>query len=380
MSLKVTTRIPYGNARSVRVGTDADGVPEVTFAAAPHGGPEALWFCFNLLETKPEEKHPAKVRLTLTNTRNLLGCGTPAELKPVYQPQGHQWFRTKSGTVTYAPDGQTLVSWTIPYPEPATDVALCYPYGRSELDTLVNKSKGHWKCDAIGLSQGGREIQRMANSYGKAGDNKPGLYLIARQHAGETPGSWVLDGVLEHFSKAKKNPYLIWSVPLSDIDGVMKGDYGKDNFPYDLNRAWGAPPMRHEVAVIQADMREWQRRCQPKLVLDFHAPGGCESDGMYCFIPDPEQHAEAHREVNTWANVFADALAPQYATEDFARVATYRSRWETDRVSDFAREVIGCPALSFETPYASCGKTLMQQKQYRDAGRLIADAILRRHR
>jgi two-component system NtrC family sensor kinase len=67
----------------------------------------------------------------------------------------------------------------------------------------VNKSKGHWHCDTIGLSQDGRDIVRLANTYGKVGENKSGLYFLARQHCGETPGSWVLDGALEQFSRAR---------------------------------------------------------------------------------------------------------------------------------------------------------------------------------
>jgi hypothetical protein len=141
--------------------------------------------------------------------------------------------------------------------------------------------------------------------------------MIARQHAGETPGAWILDGMLEHFSRNPNNRLLIWSIPFADIDGVEGGYYGKDRFPYDLNRAWGHPPIGAE-------------------------------------------------------------LGPDYASGEFRRVITYASRWETPTFADYAQRDLNISALALETPYTLCGKTLMSQKQFREAGHRIARAILKR--
>jgi hypothetical protein len=378
MSLKVNTRIPFGNADVVDIRPDPS-LPEVRFAAGPHGGPESLWFCFELVETEPEREHAAKLKLTLKFLRNMLGCEDPAALKPVYKPEGQQWFRMKSGTPEGAADGQMSVSWTMPYPAPSTSIAFCYPYGRPELNSLLQKSKGFWRQDSIGMSQAGRTISRVSNTYGKAGAHQAGIYLVARQHSGETPGSWVLDGMLQQFSRAKKNSFLIWAVPFANVDGIVMGDYGKDNYPYDLNRAWGTPPMRHETLVIQNDMQEWARRCRPRLVLDLHAPGGSESDGLYTFLPPQDGVEDAHRDAVAWANVLKQGLGQEYAADTFKRIADHPSRWTTPNLAAYAAETFQIPALSLETPYASCGTLVMQAKQYREAGKRIADAILRRH-
>lgn len=375
MSLKVHTRFPGGNARVMSVQNDAQ-FPEIRFAADPLGGPEALWFCFRAVETEPEKPHAEKLKITLCFPDTMLGVGSGGACRPVYQPQGQGWFRLASGAEHALPDGRTEVSWVIPHPEPLTEVALCYPYGRAEVDALVRKSAGYWRADEIGLTQSGHPIQRLSCDYGQAGGHAPGVYLVARQHAGETPGSWVLDGFLDRFAREKKGGYVVWSVPLMDGDGVERGEYGKDAFPYDLNRAWGRPPMRHETLVVQHDMQRWAQRCKPRLALDFHAPGGCEGKGMYVYVPDPEKQPSEHKEAVSWANVFANTLGPEFAAEDFARVGRYASRWETARFTDFARAELGCAALSIETPYAVCGPTIMTQKQYREAGRLLAKAVL----
>ena len=94
------------------------------------------------------------------------------------------------------------------------------------------------------------------------------------------PGSWVLDGLLRHAAQAlDPSQLLIWVTPFAHLDGIVQGDYGKDPFPWDLNRAWTTPPMRHEVRVMQSDMTRWSQRCQPALVLDLHAPSPGEADG-----------------------------------------------------------------------------------------------------
>ncbi len=372
MSLKVSSRITYGNASAVNVKQNGD-IPEVLFTATPGNSAEALWFCFELFETEPDTVTSTKIKITLKHLRNLSGCTNALTIKPVYQPKDQQWFRMKSGHPHVADDGQTSVSWTIPYPSPSTIIAFCYPYGRPELTTTLQKAKGYWHQDAIGISPQGRNITRLSNSYGKVSGHQAGIYIIARQNAGGTPGSWVLDGILQQLSRNKKHNFLIWIIPLANIDGIIKGDYGQtaDSMSY----AWGEPPLKHETLLLQNDIKEWGKRCKPYLVLDLHAADGSESDGIYSLLPDPEQFAEANREASTWANVFKQALGPDYAAAEFKRTTTTTNT----TVNDFARANMNCSSITLNIPYANCNKTIMQQKQYREAGKRLADAISNRH-
>ncbi|MBM4142256.1 MAG: hypothetical protein FJ225_01490 [Lentisphaerae bacterium] len=374
MALRVFTDIPGGNARGITVET-AGEFPEITFVPAPQGGNETLWFCLRIKELQPGENAPAKVRLTLKHYGNLLGAGSPADCVPVYRPQGQGWHRAGSGQAVVLPDGQVSASWTIPYPAPATDVALCFPYDLSDVRTLLAKSKGYWKTDEIGLSREGRPLLRLSNDYGAPGGKRHGLYLVARQHAGETPGSWVLDGLLQHLSRQRRDPFLVWAVPLADADGVVRGDCGKDAFPCDLNRAWGTPPMRHETLVYQRDMARWSERCRPALGIDFHAPGAAESDGIYCHLPPPDKFPDAHRAAEKWANLICQELGPDYAAHDFKRAAAHAPDGETPSFTTFCAERLGLCALAIETPYGRIGGSVLTQKQYREAGERIARAL-----
>lgn len=373
MALAVDTSIPFGNACNVSVGIE-DGIPVVSFAADPHGGPESLWFCFRLMDFSPSKDRAGKVKLVLKHVRNMLGGNAPANIRPVVKPHDGDWERIGPGTSEKSPDGRESASWLIDAPDPFCDVAFCYPYGRADVDLLVEESNGCWKKDVIGVSQAARPLIRLSNGYGEEKSDRPGLYLTARQHSGETPGSWVLDGFLRHVATMGDKAPLIWAVPLTNIDGVEQGDYGKDNFPFDLNRAWGSPPMRHETLVFQRDMRRWKERCKPVLGIDFHAPGGCEKDGIYAYLPKPDKFPEEHKEAAEWADAAAGALGPEFAAEDFGRVAEYKSRWETPHFTTFCCTE-GFTALAFETPYAEAGKTLLTREKYREAGKRMAEGV-----
>jgi hypothetical protein len=163
------------------------------------------------------------------------------------------------------------------------------------------------------------------------------------------------------------------------VDGVEGGDYGKDNFPYDLNRAWGRPPMRHETLVLQRDIHRWQARCRPVLAIDFHAPGACETGGIYCYVPGQAQYPDLHQSVLAWTSAIKAALVPyRYAAETFERVADYPSRWETPNFSRHFWSQYGICSFGLETPYALVGDLVLTRERYREAGARIAQGVVSR--
>ena len=376
MGLVVETEVPFGNACDVAV-EEGDGMPVVSFAAHPHGGPECLWFCFRLSQAGSQAASGGMAKLVFKHFNNVLGGSRPASIRPVVKRAGGGWKRLQPGAGETLPDGRCQVTWVIDAPNTCVDLAFCYPYGRQELSALLKEAEGRWRADTIGVSQKGRPLVRLSNGPGKPGGDRPGLYLLARQHSGEVPGSWVLDGFLRHISSCGANAPLTWAVPLANIDGVEEGDYGKDNFPYDLNRAWGQPPMRHETLVVQRDMQRWKGRCAPLLCLDFHAPGASESEGIYSFLPDPEKHPEQHAQAVRWMGLFSKALTPTYAAGSFGRVATYASRWETPTFTSHCCGRQGICGITLEVPYAMSQGTLLTRERYREAGARLAACVVR---
>lgn len=371
MSYQIDTSIPGGNACDIQV-LESEEMPEIRFASDPKGGTESLWFCFRIVGTGA-----GQIRLTWKHVNNTLGAPEPEGFSPVVRRAGQDWQRIGPGEAIELADGRRWATWIVDAPAGHMDVAFCFPYWLLELDRLVDETHGYWTLDTIGVSQGGRPLLRLSNAPGREGDVTPGLYLLARQHAGETPGSWVLDGFLRRIAHDRTGKLLVWAVPFADTDGVAEGAYGKDRFPQDLNRAWGQPPMRHEVLVYARDMERWASRCTPWLALDFHAPGSSERSGVYAFLSIGEADDQRKDILNLWAGRFAGALGAELAASSFGRIGNYPSRW--NRADTYSRRGwdtgVEC-ALSFETPYGFIGTQVLTRETYREIGSRLAGCVL----
>lgn len=367
--VEVDGSIAYGNVADVEV-TMREGAPVVAAAAAAKGGPERAWFCFRIAQPRRGRRLSRPFTLVLKHLQTMLGGGDPGALNPVVRYAAEDWRRLPAGKPAPTDDGRLGGWWTLEAPITFVDVALCYPYGQPEVAALVQET-GALAVETIGVSEGGRPMLRLANDYGGPdGGRRPGVYLLGRQHAGEAPGSWVLDGLLRGLAGSPDSGPMVWAAPLVDIDGVEAGRYGKDHPPHDLNRAWGRPAMRHEALVLQADARRWADRCHPALMLDLHAPGIGETDGLYAYRT-PGGSDEG------WLELLERRL-DDLAGEPFGREAMYPSRYERGQACGFFQNELGCPALTLEIPYSRCGDRVLDRETYREAGARIAAGLMER--
>jgi len=211
-------------------------------------------------------------------------------------------------------------------------------------------------------------------------DAVAGAYVVARQHSGETPGSWVLDGLLRAVSEAAETERLSriewWAVPFVDLDGVIAGDYGKDAMPRDFNRSWALMPMRPEVQAIQRDMRRFAGSCARRMVLDLHAPGGGER-AVYQFLPRDER-PEEQKKAGAAFTPFLAAELPEIPPDSLARVPRYPSRWTTgDTATTWSWDHLDrTPGVSIETAYQGLENgPWFEPEDYRRIGAGIARAV-----
>lgn len=388
MALAVSTDIPAGNAVVLEVRCDADP-PQVHFTPSPRGGPEAIWFHFAI--TPDDAKAPREIHCVMHLVDCLLG-GSDASVgfAPVFKTSKRDWTRVDAVETQSLDDGRPTATWRVPGNEGPVQVALCYPYAQAELDALTQAITPAFQSNVIGVTQQERPLHRLSNDPGRSDEAKrPGIYCVARQHAAETPGSWMLDGFLRAMAESEAAAPLVWAVPFADLDGVIEGRAGKDSFPWDFNRAWGSKlfprenfpttgshPMRYEVRCIQNDMRRWRDRCQPQLVLDFHAPVMCRHDGIFCYLSSLDASGQPGPQHQPWINAFRKAVGDELASERFAQSGQYPSRWMTARIADFASQAMGVPDITFEVPYACTPHHQLTRESYQGAGRRIALAII----
>ncbi|MCP5488944.1 MAG: hypothetical protein H7A43_09890 [Verrucomicrobia bacterium] len=373
MTLKFSSRFPGGNAAAYDIDTSG-AMPEVRFTSDPCGGVDALWFHFRLEESAPSPgDNERKIRLVWNFVDGLYGVDDSLSCVPVLMAPGQPWVRLKQGEESRTPDGQRQLAWTLPYPTPLVEVALSFPYLPGDLSALLKKSREYWIQEPIGLTQGGRILHRLRSHSASGGGRHPGIYILARQHGGETPGSWVLDGLLRHFAQIRKGGYDLWVVPFADLDGCLRGHFGRNGSPVDLDQSWGPEPQRHEARVIDHDLQRWKTRCNPILALDLQSPGVSERAGVKGTMTGQADHPLARAETK-WCNVFQSELQPAFAADDFKR-----NEDEPGSFTAHLRNEHQVPAVKLSIPYAHCGSNLLTQKNYREIGQLIAKAILRKN-
>lgn len=165
---------------------------------------------------------------------------------PVYRELDGQWKRTQKCTIEFEEDGFPIVEFIIDNCPHDVEVAFCFPYGPTQLKETMSAVEGFEKR-CIGYSTKGNPIYRYATDGGRK-NNKPGIYLLSRQHAQETGGAWVLDGILRYFGSEEGRAYReklsIWVTPMVDVDGVLYPElFGSIKKMVDLPFEWDMVPM-----------------------------------------------------------------------------------------------------------------------------------------
>lgn len=372
----VDTRFPGGNATRVRL---IEGDPlQLQFTCEPKGV-RPLWFHIRLkpnTEIKPAPD--AKIRLVLEHYDTLAGAQQPGECCPVYRPSGQWWMRLPPGKVERTEDGRLSAVWTLNAPSEPLEVALCPPYEPVDLRQLVEKSRGAWLQERLGLSQGGRDLLRLANGYDSATRFTGGLYVMARERGADMPSAWLLDGLLQRLAGAKNNPFLTWAVPLADVDGAHSGAWHSEP---DLHTGWlGISSERHEVAMLKRDVLRWRGCCRvASLGLSIRAAALGETSGIYCEVPDASACGEFHAQALKWAHVIQAKLGSEFAAPEFIRPVEKKSG-SGGLFHDWAAQEAGICALTLCVPWASAGETVFSQKKYREAGKNVADALMEKRR
>jgi murein tripeptide amidase MpaA len=101
---------------------------------------------------------------------------------------------------------------------------------------------------------------------------------MARQHPGETPGSFMMDGVMDFIlgnsaeSEMIRSIFNVVMVPMLNPDGVVHGNYRCNLNGVDLNRNWTFPhrDLHDSVYHIRELVRNASKNGEVSLILDLH--------------------------------------------------------------------------------------------------------------
>lgn len=81
-----------------------------------------------------------------------------------------------------------------------------------------------------------------AKSHGLKYSKRKGIFITARVHPGETPGSFVMEGIIKellsetYIADKLRSQYIFKIVPMLNVDGVVCGNTRCSVMGVDLNR------------------------------------------------------------------------------------------------------------------------------------------------
>ncbi len=362
-----------GNGCILRVEPRAEGW-EIAFASEPRTSPQPLWF-----HLEAGDLAGAPVEFVWENPDICLGNpGELASLRPVLKSDHESWRRCDAVRLVEHEDGRKSLCFSHEGGANRVSAAFCFPYGPPHLEATLADTGDVWERCVIGVTTGGRPLPRL-RLRGDHSESRAGLYLSARQHSGESPGSWVLDGILRFLAddsdEARQIGRLldVWVCPFVDLDGVVEGNYGKDALPWDFNRAWEPMPMRSAVHAIMADLRRFRERTSSRLLVDLHGPGH-STPGVYVQLPRAERPELQMQGAQEFASDLADSF-PELHAIACAHETNYASRWnKLATIASWAWDTLGeTQAVSVETSY----QRLVDEPLYPDDYRRIGRRVLR---
>lgn len=245
-----------------------------------------------------------RVRCIWESTDEVLGSGGLDLVVPVYRTGGEGWRRVDPRTCYHSP-GAREFGFVVPTAPGETRVAYCYPYDRDRVATFVAEVADHPSATVVDLcrSERGRPFRVL-----RLGDGERHLWLTARHHAGETPGAYVLEGLVRELLQHPRwlRGMTVHAAPAMDVDGVAEGWYGKEREPRDFNRDYCARPCRQEVAALMSYAEEIGRA---DLMLDLHAPAPPDFSFL---VPVKESSLSLAEWAATWEfGRMLDAMAPR---------------------------------------------------------------------
>ncbi len=166
------------------------------------------------------------------------------------------WFRVPTKFI----DNQLVINYT----PTKNDISYAYftPYDYKKQQSFIEKIQQHEQCHytVLGSTKDKNTIDLI--TIGEPDKNKKSIWIIARQHPGETMAQWFTDGLINHLLSHDSNAHqlletaIFYIVPNMNPDGGIKGNHRTNSHGLNLNRQWKEPSksLCPEVYFVQEKM------------------------------------------------------------------------------------------------------------------------------
>jgi murein tripeptide amidase MpaA len=301
------------------------------------------WFYFRLQGARDQA-----CRIRVENAGRCTYVDGWQDYRAVASYDRWQWFRvptTFDGTtleIAHAPERDSV--WYA-YFEPYSWERHLDLIGRVEASPLV-------RVRDLGSTVEGRDLNLV--SVGVPGAGKRSLWVIARQHPGETMAEWFVEGMLDRLldrhdavTKAVLATAVIHVVPNMNPDGGVRGNLRTNAAGANLNREWGAPSVERSPEVFH--VRAAMHQTGVDAFLDVHGDEALP----YVFVDGCERLPGFTPKQDALQRAFGAAF--KRASPDFQDVHGYSDDKDTKAnltlASKYVGHAFGCLALTLEMPF-----------------------------
>ncbi|HOB46390.1 MAG TPA: M14-type cytosolic carboxypeptidase [Zoogloea sp.] len=259
------------------------------------------------------------------------------------------WFRIDS---TRFENGQLIVEH-----QPERDsiyYAYFEPYSLERHLDLVGRADASpfASVSNLGATVDGRDLDLV--TVGSAGPGKRPVWIIARQHPGESMAEWFVEGLLERLldgadpvARRIRETAVLYVVPNMNPDGASRGNLRSNAAGANLNREWREPTLARSPEVLL--VRNAMEASGADLFLDIHGDEALP----YVFFSTAEEVPGFSDEQRVRQARFVEAF--QAASPDFQTEHGYLSGRFKDELLTLASKWVahrfGCVSITLEMPF-----------------------------
>ncbi|MBI2748446.1 MAG: carboxypeptidase family protein [Burkholderiales bacterium] len=308
----------------------------------------AQWFHFCL--------HGAQGQPVTLRFLNAGACAYPKGWEGYRVVASHdrqQWFRIDTEF-----DGTVMTARTTPESN-AIYFAYFEPYSwEQHLDLLGSATQSpHVGLQRLGSTLDGRDLGLLRITDAASAtpvEQKKKVWLIARQHPGETMAEWFIEGFLERLldgddsvSRVLLQRCVFHVVPNMNPDGAVRGNLRTNAAGANLNREWQAPSLERSPEVFL--VRQAMLDTGVDLCLDVHGDEGLP----YNFVVGSEGNPGYTERIAELEDAFKATW--QASCPDFQDQYNY-GRDEPGAANptlatNWVAQQFGCLALTIEMPF-----------------------------
>ncbi|XP_039342514.1 cytosolic carboxypeptidase 6 isoform X11 [Mauremys reevesii] len=258
-----------------------------------------VWFNFTVENVKESQRVIFNI-VNFSKTKSLYRDGMTPMVKSTSRPK---WQRLPPKNVYYyrCPDHRKNYVMSFAFCFDREDdiyqFAYCYPYTytrlRHYLDNLQRRNMDYFYRELLGLSVQQRQLDLLTITNPvnlRSGAEQKVVFITARVHPGETPSSFVCQGIIDFLvsqhpiAKVLRDHLVFKIAPMLNPDGVYLGNYRCSLMGFDLNRHWVDPspwahPTLHGVKQLIIQMYN-----NPKISLEFYIDIHAHSTMMNGFM------------------------------------------------------------------------------------------------